>query len=63
MIKKTLIKFSQQDPKNYIAVPNDIRQINVLSTNEGSFSMLFKTNVEIPSFENVKPREMKAYRG
>ena len=57
-----LVKFSQQDPKNQIAVPNDISQINVLSTSEGGFSMLFKLEVEIPSFKNVKPREMKAYR-
>jgi hypothetical protein len=62
MIKNMLVKFSKQDPKNQIAVPDDISQINVLSTSEGGFSMLFKLDVEVPYFKNVRPREMKAYR-
>ena len=65
MIKKMLIKFSQQDPKNYIST-DDISKIKgTLTTNGGGIGILFKPNVEVPrgaSFSKVRPRQMKAYR-
>ena len=59
-----LVKFSQQEPKNCIAIPNDICQIEGggLSTSGGKFDMKFLADIKIPSCENIKPREMKAYR-
>ena len=42
-IKKMLIKFSIQEPKNCIAIPNDICQIEGggLSTSGGKFNIKF----------------------
>ena len=59
-----LVKFSQQEPKDYIAIPNDICQIEGggLSTSGGKFNIKFHANIEYPTGENIKPREMKAYR-
>ena len=60
-----LIKFSQEDPKNYISL-DDISKIKgTLTTDGGGFGILFKAKVEVPreaSFSKVRPRQMKAYR-